>query len=242
MNCIGPLKQTVNSVIAQNFEGVDMEYIIVDGGSDDGTVTFLKDLSDEYSFIKYTSEKDTGIYDAMNKGLRFAKGKIVNFLNAGDSYCRNDVIKEVWLNYTLGYTLIYGDIYVSYGSKQSLVSGSNSPYRDIHKGMCICHQSMFVARDIYPVHADLRFKAEWLALKTIIFKGKAKLIKLKNPVVLYQLGGFGEIHWKDNLIEFKKVYKKEFGVMRYFFNYHNFLRVYLKMSAKSVRRAIFAKS
>ncbi len=75
------LLETIKSIKKQNFE--NYEYIVIDGGSTDGTLEIIKN---EKFITKWISEKDGGIYDAINKGLRFSKGKIINTINSGDRY------------------------------------------------------------------------------------------------------------------------------------------------------------
>ena len=84
------LEETIKSVINQTYENI--EYIIIDGGSTDGTVDIIKKYEDKINY--WVSEKDAGIYDAMNKGIEAFKGDYINFLNAGDSYVNNEVLNR----------------------------------------------------------------------------------------------------------------------------------------------------
>ena len=81
LNNKGGLLETIKSIKKQNFG--NYEYIVIDGGSTDGTLEVIKN---EKFITKWISEKDEGIYDAINKGLRFSKGKIINTINSGDRY------------------------------------------------------------------------------------------------------------------------------------------------------------
>lgn len=92
-NVVSTIEKTMQSVIMQNY--FDMEYLIIDGASTDGTLTKIREYSSLYPIIKVVSEKDTGIYNAMNKGLRISSGEYINFLNAGDYYFDNSVISDV---------------------------------------------------------------------------------------------------------------------------------------------------
>jgi glycosyltransferase involved in cell wall biosynthesis len=85
------LLETINSVKSQSYD--DIEYIIIDGGSTDGTLKIIKSNSDVIN--KWVSEPDYGLYHAMNKGIKFAKGDIIGFLNADDFYTYEHVISDV---------------------------------------------------------------------------------------------------------------------------------------------------
>src|SRR4051812_3706421 len=85
------LRQTVESVLNQTYP--DIEYIIIDGGSTDGTVDIIKEYAGRG--ILYLSEHDNGIYDAMNKGIKKASGDIIGILNSDDVYFNNSVIHKV---------------------------------------------------------------------------------------------------------------------------------------------------
>lgn len=85
------LRQAIESVLSQTYH--DIEYIIIDGGSTDGTVEIVREYSNRIA--QFISEPDGGIYDAMNKGIALASGDIIAFLNADDLYAANDVIANV---------------------------------------------------------------------------------------------------------------------------------------------------
>lgn len=86
------LRKTIESVIHQSFR--DFEFIIIDGGSTDGSADVLKEYDDQISY--WVSEKDGGIYQGMNKGIRQATGDYLNFMNSGDSFYRPDVLQRVY--------------------------------------------------------------------------------------------------------------------------------------------------
>ncbi|GAB6011243.1 glycosyltransferase [Viscerimonas tarda] len=104
-NAATVLEETLLSVIKQTYNNI--EYIVIDGGSTDGTVDIIKKYADKISY--WVSEPDKGIYDAMNKGIDRASGDWINFMNAGDSFTTNDVLEKVFENNN------YPDIDVVYG-------------------------------------------------------------------------------------------------------------------------------
>ena len=86
------LEQTIQSVVNQTYDNV--EYIIVDGGSKDRTLDIIKKYEDRIDY--WQSEPDKGIYDAMNKGIELANGDWINFMNSGDSFYNECVIKNIY--------------------------------------------------------------------------------------------------------------------------------------------------
>ena len=88
------LRDTVESVLRQSCR--DFEYILIDGGSKDNTVDIIKEYEPQFEGrLKYISERDNGIYDAMNKGIRMATGDVVGILNSDDFYTSDDALQKV---------------------------------------------------------------------------------------------------------------------------------------------------
>ena len=114
-NCAKTIRRSINSVISQDYN--DMEYIIIDGGSTDGT----KEIIEEYKnyISKYVSEKDNGIYDAINKGISFCKGDIIGILHSDDIFNRNDILKIIATEFRKrNIDGLYGDlVYVNENNK-----------------------------------------------------------------------------------------------------------------------------
>lgn len=141
------LKETMDSVLAQTYG--DMEYIVVDGGSEDGTQDLLERYEElfakqEKSFC-YVSEKDSGTYDAMNKGCMMAKGEWINYMNAGDSFFSDDTLSSFFSHE------IEGEAEVLYGNTLQVYdfgSGVATPKDFGNEVMPFCHQSSFVRRNI----------------------------------------------------------------------------------------------
>lgn len=110
-NGVKELEKTIKSVINQSYKNI--EYIIIDGGSNDGTVDLIKNYNSNITY--WISEKDLGIYDAMNKGIKQANGDWIYFLNCGDCLIKNETINIIFQNYKQDEAdIIYGDIVYVY--------------------------------------------------------------------------------------------------------------------------------
>lgn len=134
------LEETILSVINQTYDNV--EYIIIDGGSSDGTLNIIKKY--EHAIDYWGSEKDKGIYDAMNKGIDLATGEWVNFMNGGDSFYSSSSLISVFKDKDFnGIDIIYGNHQVVYptGRKRFAKAGS---VENFWRGSQFCHQSSFV--------------------------------------------------------------------------------------------------
>ena len=112
------LRQTIESVLAQDYPNV--EYWVIDGGSTDGSLEILKSFGSSIHFI---SEKDAGIYDAMNKGLKLIQGDVIGMIGADDFYPSNDVISSVVATFESNQVdVVYGDKqYVNPENPQKIV-------------------------------------------------------------------------------------------------------------------------
>lgn len=121
-NAKNDLEKTILSVLSQTYQ--DIEYIIIDGGSTDSTVDIIHKYSERLFY--WISEPDKGIYDAMNKGMDRATGSWIIFMNAGDTFCDNEVIKNIFgYNDLSDYSVIYGDCYVSKLNQLQYLKASN---------------------------------------------------------------------------------------------------------------------
>ncbi|GIT99335.1 glycosyltransferase family 2 protein [Sulfurovum sp. TSL1] len=148
------LEQTIQSVINQRYENV--EYIIIDGGSTDRTVDIIKKYEDQIDY--WVSEKDEGIYDAMNKGISLSQGDIIGLINADDFYEENIFVSIIDVYQKNDADVIYGDIYFING-KQKKVSTANATgkrygvfsysFKWIWVDMLFPHPSSFVKRSTY---------------------------------------------------------------------------------------------
>lgn len=103
------IEQTILSVLNQTYKNI--EYIVIDGGSLDGTIEIVKKYLDKIS--KFITETDNGIYDAMNKGISLSSGEWIIFMNAGDRFVSNDVLEKIFSYNTSDYDVIYSDTLIN---------------------------------------------------------------------------------------------------------------------------------
>ena len=110
-NSEATIADTINSVLSQNYS--DIEYLVIDGGSSDGTLDIVKANAPRFDGkLRWVSESDRGIYDAMNKGIRMATGDIIGILNSDDYYTSNDVLSTYAEAFkTSKVDAVYGDIH-----------------------------------------------------------------------------------------------------------------------------------
>lgn len=137
-NAVDTIEETMLSVLNQTYDNI--EYIIIDGGSTDGTVDIIKKYADRLAY--WVSEPDRGIYDAMNKGIDAAIGDYINFMNAGDTFNNSEALSEV-SNLLIGDAeIIYGDTIFKAPSGEYL--RKTLPIEEIIHRMPFGHQSTFV--------------------------------------------------------------------------------------------------
>jgi len=145
-NGVQYIEQTIQSVIAQDYTNI--EFIIIDGGSNDGTLDIIKKYKD--NIAHWVSEKDSGIYNAMNKGLKIASGEIIAILNADDYYPSNTILNVVnHFNKTKA-DIVYGNLtkFRSIDAKEYFVEISPD-ITIMQKRMGVFHPATFVKKEVY---------------------------------------------------------------------------------------------
>ena len=140
-NASTTIRETIASILGQTYR--DLEYIVVDGKSSDGTVEILQGIAD--ARMRFVSEKDTGIYNAMNKGLKMTSGDYLIFLGADDVFYDKDVLTKVAAKITDGNDVLYGDVMLK--KRQRLYNGAFSRWTWGHRN--ISHQCIFYPQSVY---------------------------------------------------------------------------------------------
>jgi glycosyltransferase involved in cell wall biosynthesis len=233
-------ERTINdalvSVLGQTYK--DVEYVIIDGNSSDKTVQIINNFKDRLGY--FISEKDAGIYDAMNKGVLAATGDVIGILNSDDLYQDATVIESVMNQFIQNPTLdiVYGDlVYVKNDNVDKVVRNwiSNPYYKNFFEnGNVPPHPSLFVKKSVYEKAGlfDLNFKlaADYEFMLRIFKKHNFKSKYINKVIVKMRLGGatnqsFSNI--KKQNIEILKAWK------------HNQLKVpFLLMPLRIIKRLI----
>jgi len=184
-NNVDGLSRTIRSVLGQTFRR-SIEFIIIDGGSDDGSVELVNEVSHQIDFSLV--EKDSGIFDAMNKGINAASGDYIYFLNSGDIFYDKFVIEKVIDSIPQGlrgYLILEGRTNAFY-NKEFKFEINNSPW--------VCHQSVFVCSELlkmllfdptFKVYGDLDL---WIRISAI---SEFNPIQIEVNVCNFELGGVG---------------------------------------------------
>lgn len=152
-NSAKTLKDTIQSVLRQTNK--DFEYLIIDGGSTDETIDIVKSYESEFSGrLKWVSEKDEGIYDAMNKGIKMASGDVVGILNSDDYFTSDDILQTVADAFKCQeIDAIYGDIhFIRDGNPQKCIRYySSRMFRPfwLRFGFMPAHPSFYCKREVY---------------------------------------------------------------------------------------------
>ena len=191
----GVIRSAIESVLAQ--KGVDVDYIVVDGGSNDGTVEILKEYESKFDGrMRWISERDEGMYDALNKGIKMAEGDVVGILNADDVLEDENTLAFIASSFELGVDCVYGDIrFVRGESKKTTRYYSSKRWRPwMHNwGFMPAHPSVYVRREVfdrvggYKLGYDISADFEWMV--RLLCKARVKARYLPRSIVTMRLGG-----------------------------------------------------
>lgn len=234
------IKDTINSVLSQNYD--NLEYIIVDGASTDGTVEVIKETIRIHSKknILFISEKDNGAYDAMNKGIDLANGDIVGTLNSDDlyydRYCLSIVMNEFKIKCT---DSIFADLVYFRSNKSGKVfryySSANFSPNKFAFGWMPAHPTFFVKRKCYIKYGkyktDYIIAADYELLIRFFAKHIISYSYIPKVLVKMRMGGVSTRSFKSNWILNKEIVRacKENGIET------NLLKVHLKYFTKSLQ-------
>lgn len=203
-NSVNTIEATILSVLGQSNKNI--EFIIIDGCSNDGTIDVINKYKDQLSI--FISEKDLGIYDAMNKGIELSTGDIIGILNSDDVYENNLVLNEVLLTFlNNNIDILYGDLnYVEYGNINAIVRKWKSKvyYNNFFEdGYVPPHPALFVKKDVYKVAGTFNLKfslaADYEFMLRIFKKYNFKSVYVDSVFVKMRLGGATNTNFKNIL-------------------------------------------
>jgi len=218
-NNVKDIERTMLSVLNQTYPGI--EYILVDGLSNDGTIDVIKKYEDRIA--KFISEKDEGIYDAMNKGLALATGNYVIFMNSGDEFFDADTVAAVFASADDA-DIYYGETEMIDDAAQSLGQRRHKApkqftWRGFSLGMSISHQAIYIKRSLiepydrkYQLSADI----DWIIRSA---KKAKKIINVNRYVAKYLVGGMSKTKHRQSLAERFDIMKRHYGLVPTVFNH-----------------------
>lgn len=210
------LERTINSVINLNYSNV--EYIVIDGNSTDGTKEVIERSS--LNITRWISESDSGIYDAMNKALKLATGDYVWFMNAGDTIYSPDILNDIFSGLENYADIYYGETMIlSEDLEPKGLRGKRPPRRSLtvnsfRYGMSVCHQSIIIKRAIAPLYdTQYRYCADidWVLAS---IKNTKSTINCKQIISNFIEGGLSSQKKRESLIERYKIMVKYYGKLR----------------------------
>ncbi len=218
-NNVKDIERTMLSILNQTYSNI--EYIVIDGASNDGTLEIIKQY--EHRIAKLISEKDKGIYDAMNKGLALATGDYVLFMNSGDEIYELKTVEKVFA------TAPNADIY--YGETEMYDENWNSLGRRRHQapehftwesfkyGMSISHQAIYIKRSLTePYNLQYKYSADidWIIK---IAKKASSIVNTHLYVAKYLVGGMSKKKHRESLKERFQIFNHYYGLVSNIINH-----------------------
>ena len=211
-NSAETLNDTIKSVLCQTNK--DFEYIIVDGGSTDETIDIVKSYESEFSGkLKWVSEKDKGIYDAMNKGIKMASGDIIGILNSDDYYTSDDILQTIADAFKCqNVDAIYGDIhFIKDGVPDKCVryysSRLFSPFW-LRFGFMPAHPSFYCKRDVFDksglYRLDYKIGSDYEMMVRLFRKHKISSRYVPKDFVTMRTGGASNSNLQSRLTLIKE--------------------------------------
>ena len=218
-NNVKDIERTIRSVVNQTYQNI--EYIVIDGASSDGTSNIINQYQNQITQI--ISEPDKGIYDAMNKGLKIATGEYVIFMNSGDEFFEQDTVQKVFISASnadiyYGETEIINEDLVSQGRRRHQIP-KKLTFNSFKYGMSVCHQAIYIKRDLigfynpaYKLSADI----DWIL--SALSKAKTN-VNTNLYVAKYLIGGQSKQKHRQSLVERYLIFKKYYGFLPNLFHH-----------------------
>ena len=196
-NSVATIRDTIESVLMQDYQ--DIEYLVIDGGSKDATIDIVKEYEPKFNGrMRWVSERDKGLYDAINKGFRMATGEIVGIVNSDDFFHRKDVISTV-AKYMQDETIdaIYGDSRVI-KAKEDKVNFRYTWARPFHNwmyriGLMPPHPTFYARKVLFEqlgyYRDDFKIAADFELMTRFMLKHKIRTKYIPMPIITMRHGG-----------------------------------------------------
>ena len=211
------LEKTMQSVAAQTYK--EFEYIVVDGASTDGGIEVIESFESKFGHLKWVSEPDSGIYNAMNKGIRMASGDYIQILNSGDCLAKEDVTERMLsaLGETSAPSILYGNMVKCFPDGYRMVDKSFAGQEITMLGMytgTLNHDPAYIRRDLFDKYGyydeSLKIVSDWKWYLQAIILGGEKPKYVDMDVTLFDMTGISETSKELDKEERKKVLEQLF--------------------------------
>lgn len=203
------IETTIQSVLEQTYSSI--EYLVIDGASSDNTMQIVTQYSNNHPNMRVVSEKDAGLYDAMNKAAHMASGEYIIYMNSGDVF-NDDIVVEQMIPFLAGgYDMVYGNVIRSKSTGKILekYSGPFKEMRLLLSGKIMCHQSMFTRTTLmkeysfdteYSITADYDFVMRLMHDKRRVYYAKDIIVSRVDNIegISSQLSNMDEMRRQDD--------------------------------------------
>lgn len=218
-NNVRDIERTIRSVTGQTYPHI--EYVVVDGGSTDGTAEVIR--RHEAQISQWVSEPDKGIYDAMNKGLGMATGDYVLFMNSGDEIYAPDTVERVFAaapdaDIYYGETELFDDKWESLGLRRHQIP-ERFTWKSFRFGMNVSHQAIYIRRAItgpYNTEYELSADIDWVIRAA---KQARSAVNTRQIVAKYLVGGMSKKRHRQSLLERFRIFSNYYGFLPNIFNH-----------------------
>ena len=245
-NNVNGLNKTINSVVNQTYK--NFEYIVIDGGSTDGSVELIKSYQDKINF--WLSEPDKGIYNALNKGINHSNGEYLLFLNGDDCLINNDALKKI-SKHLENKDLIYFDInYINKNCIKKITYPDSLSFYFFYTNT-ICHQSIFFKKELFSKYGlydeELKIVSDWKFIMLSIVKYKASYSHVNDVFCVFDNTGISNTDDKNNkhiqlhLEERRKVLEEEFPLFVNDYQQYQLLKYYFNKYKLDYLRTVLGK-
>lgn len=206
-NSASTLRSTFDSVLSQTYKNID--YVVVDGGSTDGTLDIIREYEPRFSgHMRWISERDRGIYDAMNKGIMMARGEVVGILNSDDFYTSDDVLECVVRGFDDSLDAVYGDIHYVHPNDLSkcvrYYSSKNFKPWTVRFGYMPAHPSFYVRKAVYDKYGlyslDYKIAADFDMIVRLFCKHRINAKYMKKDFVTMRTGGISTSNFSHRIL------------------------------------------